>query len=140
MTKHTGSCHCGAIRFEVELDLADGATKCNCSICTKLGPIGKLVNPAAFRLVVGTEAELGAYAWGAKVSTRFFCRTCGVYCYGRGHLAELGGDFLSVNLNTLDGVEIAEIPLAYWDGRHDNWQAGPRATPFPIARGAEVAA
>ena len=32
---HTGSCHCGSVRFECDLDLADGTSKCNCSICTK---------------------------------------------------------------------------------------------------------
>jgi hypothetical protein len=43
-----------------------------------------------------------------------------------------------VNLNTLDGVELAELELVYWDGRHDNWQAGPRDTPWPIAPPAQA--
>jgi hypothetical protein len=129
VTKHTGSCHCGAMRFEVEVDATQGG-RCNCSICTKLNPTGALVKPAAFRLLTD-EAALGSYVWGAKMSTRYFCKTCGVYGFGRGHLAELGGDFVSVNLNCLDDIEHADVQVRYWDGRHDNWEAGQRETPWP---------
>jgi len=130
VTKHTGSCHCGTIRFEVEVDASSGS-RCNCSICTKLNPTGAMVKPGAFRLLEGREA-LGEYRWGAKISTRFFCKRCGVYCYGSGHLAELGGDFVSVNLNCLDDIDPAAIKIAHWDGRHNNWQVGPRSEPWPL--------
>jgi len=33
---YSGSCHCGAVAFTVEVDTST-ALKCNCSICTKLG-------------------------------------------------------------------------------------------------------
>jgi hypothetical protein len=129
--KHTGSCHCGVLKFEATLDLAAGGARCNCSICTKLGGFGAIIKPDAFTLLTD-EKELSSYVWGGNISRRFFCPKCGAHCFGRGHLAEVGGDFVSVNLNCLDGVELAGLPTIYWDGRHDNWQAGPRPEPWPI--------
>ena len=132
LRKHEGTCHCGAVRFEVEFDLTGGrASRCNCTICKKLGVTGGLVKPPAFTLLRG-EDSLSEYQCGARISTRFFCKHCGVHCFGRGHLDMLGGDFVSVNLNALDDAEVSEDVVVYWDGRHNNWQAGPRKTPWPI--------
>lgn len=128
--KHQGTCHCGVVRYTVVVDLAR-ASRCNCTVCTKLATVGGLVKPAAFRLLAG-EAALSTYQWGGKIGTRYFCRHCGTHCYVSGHLPKVGGDFVSVNLNTLDDVDPYQLPLVHWDGRHDNWQAGPRATPWPI--------
>lgn len=128
-----GSCHCGAVRFEVQADLAQGASRCNCSVCTKLGARGAIVKPDAFALLSDEEA-LNAYEWGHKVSKRYFCKTCGIYCYASGHLAEVGGDFVSFNYNTIDDLEIDDLPVVYWDGRHDNWHAGPAEEPWPISK------
>ena len=134
-TTHRGSCHCGAIRFEVEIDLGQGATRCNCSICTKLGPLSINVAPQALRSLT-PEAALSSYEWGGKVARRYFCNVCGVYTFSRGELAELGGAFASINLNTLDDIDPALVPVRYWDGRHDNWQAGLRDAPWPIVAAA----
>jgi hypothetical protein len=130
--KHIGACHCRAVRFEVVIDLSTGGSRCNCSICTKIGSTTGIVKPSAFTLLAGEES-LGQYEWGAKISRRFFCAKCGVHCFGRGHLAEIGGDYVSVNLNTLEDVELAELKVIYWDGRHNNWQEGPRSTPWPLS-------
>jgi hypothetical protein len=130
--KHAGSCHCGAVRFSVEADLSEGASRCNCTICTKVGAIGKIVKPNQFALLSG-EPSLSAYEWGAKISRRFFCKQCGIHCFARGHLKELGGDYVSVNLSCLDEVDLLEVAVTHWDGRHNNWAAGCRSTPWPLS-------
>lgn len=134
---HTGSCHCGNVRFEAHVDLAT-ASKCNCAICQKLGAVGTLIAPAAFRLLSDENAMFG-YAGKNGVGKRFFCKTCGVYCYGTGHLEMLGGDFVSINVNTLDDVEHADVRPVFYDGRHDNWMAGARPSPWPTFSTADAA-
>lgn len=129
MKTHTGSCHCKAVRYEVQIEDLEKVTRCNCSICMKLGATGCIVKPAAFRLLEGRENLI---AYPNSVGARYFCKTCGVYTHGDGVLAEVGGDFVSVNVNTLDDVDVGQLSPMHWDGRHDNWQAGPRKEPWPV--------
>src|SRR6476469_8763902 len=128
-TKHHGTCHCGAVSFTVVIDTSKG-TRCNCTICTKLSIVGGRGKLGTLE-VTGAD-NLSFYEWGQKVAKRYFCRTCGVHLYGAGHLAELGGDFLSVNLNALDDIDPNRVPVTHWDGRHDNWGARMRDQPWPI--------
>jgi hypothetical protein len=75
--------------------------------------------------------RLSDYQFGSNSMHHLFCRHCGVRSFGRGHLEVLGGDFFSVNLACLDGVEPQELidaPLRFADGRHDNWGASPAET------------
>ena len=129
--KHLGSCHCGEVRFEVVADATAGS-KCNCTVCTKINTTGGMVKPDAFKLLTD-EAKLSSYEWGGRISKRFFCKACGVHCFARGHLAELGGDYVSVNFNCLDDIDPRDVSVIYWDGRHNNWQGGPRKEPWPVA-------
>jgi hypothetical protein len=128
-SKHTGSCHCGAVRFTVEVD-ATHASRCNCRVCTKIAGTTAIVKPAAFTLD-SDPAALSEY--GNEIGKRYFCSRCGVHCFSRGHLEQLGGDFVSVAINCIDDIEMLGVKVLYWDGRHDNWAAGPRETPWPIA-------
>jgi hypothetical protein len=90
-----------------------------------------MVKPDAF-VTHADESKLGQYEWGGKTGRRFFCKTCGVHVYGRGHLPQVGGDYVSVSLNCLDDIDVATVLVQYWDGRHNNWMAGTRDVPWPI--------
>jgi hypothetical protein len=131
MKTYAGTCHCKAVRFEVDIEDLEKVSRCNCTFCTKRGQLGAIVEPSKFRLVAG-ESELSSYEFGMKVGTHRTCKTCGIYCFTKGHLAELGGDYVGFNVNCLDEVDPGVLRPVYWDGRHDNWEAGPRVAPWPI--------
>jgi hypothetical protein len=124
---YTGSCHCGAVRFEADIDLSAGTNKCNCSICTKMRNWNAIIKPAAFRLLAG-ENELSDYQFGGKSAHHVFCRHCGVRSFGRGCVKEIGGDSASIQLASLDNVkpqELVAAPVRFADGRNNDWGAAP---------------
>ena len=125
-----GSCHCGAIRFEARLDLAQGTGRCNCSFCAKARWWGVQIKPDAFRLLAG-EGHLRDYQFASHSVQHLFCGICGVRSFGRGHIEQAGGDFVSINLACLDDIEpqaLAEAPVRFMNGRDNDWWHAPAET------------
>lgn len=129
---YTGSCHCGAVCFEADIDLATGTGKCNCSICQKGRYWGTLIKPDAFRLLSDPEA-LSDYQFASRQGHHLFCKHCGLRPFTRGHVPQIGGDFVSINIACLDDVpdaELAALPVRFSNGRDNDWMHQPAETRY----------
>jgi hypothetical protein len=131
MKTYTGSCHCGAIRFEADLDLDEGSNRCNCSYCAKVRAWFAFAKGAdRFRLLAGSGVS--EYRWTPPGMpephlTFTFCKTCGVRTFARGHLDFLGGTFHAISVPALDLTpeQRAAIPVRYINGRDGRYDEAP---------------
>ena len=124
----TGGCHCGKIRYQVETDTTKGSGRCNCSYCSKTRYWGILVKPSAFKITAGNQSDMGDYQFNTFTGHHMFCKNCGVATHGTGHLEILGGDYVSVNLATLDNIEtlpFVNAPIRYSNGLNNDWMNEP---------------
>ena len=115
-TAHAGGCHCGAVRFTVDLDLNSPMLECNCSICSKTGTRLAFVPGASFALQSG-EDHLKDYLFNKKHIHHLFCTTCGVRSFARGATPD-GGTMVAVNVRCLDDVDVDKLTIRHYDGKH----------------------
>jgi hypothetical protein len=120
---YRGSCHCGAVRFEAELDLGQPTFRCNCSICRRTRFWAAVAMKEDFRLLAGEE-ELVQYRFNTGNNHHYFCRHCGVRPFGVGNETPIG-PMIGVNVGCLDldDAAMAAIPVTRIDGLHDRMEA-----------------
>lgn len=111
---HRGGCHCGAVRYRVEIDLSGPVTQCNCSICSRTGTLLSFVPAKAFALEKGEDA-LTDYQFGKKNIHHLFCKICGVRSFARGQGPH--GPMAAINTRCLDDVDEATLNVQHFDGR-----------------------
>ncbi|MGY3622214.1 GFA family protein [Bradyrhizobium sp. USDA 10063] len=114
--EHSGSCHCGGVKFYVRAPAAISAVKCNCSICQMSGFLHMLV-PAEKLKVERGEEFLTSYQFNKNIARHTFCRVCGVKPFYRPRSNPSG---FSVNVRCLDETTIESIRIDEFDGK--NWE------------------
>jgi hypothetical protein len=115
-----GSCKCGAVKFEADIDLSQGTGKCNCTSCWKRRWWTVRAAPESFRALAGEDVlskEAG------------FCTKCGIVPYARVPVSEWNPKaYVSVNVAVLDDLDPRELmaaPITYYDGRNNDWMHKP---------------
>jgi len=115
MDKRTGGCHCKAVRYEVEIDLAKPAIECNCSHCQIKGLLLSYVPWTKVTMLSGEE-NLTLYRFNTEKIDHYFCATCGVQPFGRA-IGKEGEAGCMINVRTMDEVDLAAITRMPFDGR-----------------------
>lgn len=111
---HTGGCHCGAVRFEVQAPSVLELHECNCSICARTGFLHLIVPADRFRLLNG-EDVLTEYRFNTGVARHLFCGVCGVKSF---YVPRSNPDGFSVNFRCLDPGTVREHTIVPFDGQH----------------------
>lgn len=112
MPRYHGTCHCSAIRFEIDAEITD-LYMCDCSICRKRNALMTSVHESQFKLVAGEE-KLSLYQWNTGVARHHFCSVCGIYPF---HRKRSMPDHYGINVRCLDDFDPAGMPVRGAEGR-----------------------
>ncbi|WP_085899896.1 GFA family protein [Kiloniella majae] len=115
MEKHySGGCQCGAVLFEVDVNL-DQSITCNCSRCQPLGVVLAFAPRDKFILHNGAE-NLTEYRFNKREIAHLFCKICGIQSFSYGQMPD-GTKIAAINVNTLKDVKPSELSPTHFDGR-----------------------
>ncbi|MCT7377378.1 GFA family protein [Chelativorans salis] len=112
--QYEGGCHCGSVRFNVDVDLSSPIT-CNCSYCTQRGSILAFTPADNFTLESG-EDRLTEYRFNTEKIQHLFCSVCGMESFARGAMPD-GTKMAAVNVRCLEGVDLDALDIKQVDGR-----------------------
>jgi hypothetical protein len=107
-----GSCHCGAVQFEVRTAVTPAA-HCNCSMCRRKGALMTPAFPAADLTIVSGEDALTLYQFNTKVAKHYFCKHCGIYPF---HQTRKDPLLWRANIGCLEGVDAYALEAGLNDG------------------------
>ncbi len=109
-----GSCHCGRVKFEVEVPDTVNVSRCNCSICNRLGALWAYYDEGNVEVTVGVKTK-STYSWGEKTMLFHRCNECG--CTTHYTAAEDDGrELIAVNCRMAELSDVSKIPVREFDG------------------------
>ncbi len=114
MTKFSGGCHCGKVRYNVDMEL-NGLITCNCSICSKKGSILGFVKEKDFSLLSGKD-DLSDYQFNKRQIHHLFCKNCGVTSFATGKDKD-GSLTYAINVRCLDNIDLENLKVTPFDGK-----------------------
>ncbi len=102
MEMKKGSCHCGSVEFEVDLENGlENIRRCNCSLCRRKGSIIASVPISRLRVTKGAEM-LTLYQWNTMTAKHYFCKVCGIYTH---HQRRSNPEEFGFNVACIEGVD-----------------------------------
>ena len=109
-----GTCHCGAVEFEVDLiDGFEDIRRCNCSLCSRKGAVMAGVPLDRLRVTRGAD-RLSLYQWNTRIAKHWFCSVCGIYTH---HQRRSAPDEYGFNLACIKGVDVTALgEIGYGNG------------------------
>lgn len=112
--KHQGSCHCGAIAFDLEGEVTE-AIDCNCSLCRRRGGLLAFFPREALTLKT-PESDLGTYTFNKHQLQHHYCPKCGIAPFSEGANPKTGAKMAAVNVRCLPDVDLAALKVKPVDG------------------------
>jgi hypothetical protein len=106
------SCHCGAMRLEIETAPTD-VTNCNCSICRRYGTLWAYYSPKRVR-VMPPEGATDIYMWNGRELEFHRCKICG--CVTHWAPVDKKVDRMGVNARLMAPEVLAQARVRFLDG------------------------
>ncbi|KAM4698971.1 centromere protein V [Discoglossus pictus] len=113
LVKHSGGCHCGAVRFDVWASADLHVFDCNCSICVKKQNRHFIVPASRFKLLKGAD-NLTTYKFNTKKAQHTFCKTCGVQSF---YTPRSNPDGYGIAPHCLDEGTVRSIHVEQYNGK-----------------------
>ena len=113
--KYIGSCHCGAVKYEIEAPKELVCQDCNCSICSKSGYLHYIVPKSRFLLLQGDD-KLQTYTFDSAEAKHKFCKVCGIKSF---YIPRSNPDGYDINVRCLD-PQPTSLTIEPFDGL--NWE------------------
>jgi hypothetical protein len=114
LSKVSASCHCGAVRFEV--DEPEWVMDCNCSHCRLYGGLWAYYPESD--VAFAAEPDTFIYMWGDRDLEFHHCRTCGCATHST-HVDKTSTLPIAVNARLMRGLDPKRVRLVQKNNGND---------------------